>query len=372
MNILYGILCLGFLVFFHEFGHFLAARLCGVTVESFSIGMGPVLLHKLVKGTDYRLSLIPLGGYCGMKGDKDFSLAYEQNLSRITGEKDSLYGVNAFKRIIIYFAGPFFNIFFAFIAYTIISMTGYTFYSASAKITIPEEASFSSPAREAGLKSGDIIKKINGKEINDFSDLATEVSIRPDEDITVEVLRDTEILTFSVHTGMNKSEGNGIIGVMSDPKSVEAKEAKRYSFFPALVNGAKETSSKVFMTVKSLGILFKGVDISNAVSGPARITNMLGETVKSGFSAGFRAGLTVTLDFMSLISISLFIMNLLPIPILDGGRILFDFIELIFRKQVPPKIQYKIQFIGVAFIVFLLVIALSGDIKYFVNLIKGK
>ena len=114
------------------------------------------------------------------------------------------------------------------------------------------------------------------------------------------------------------------------------------------------------------------MDITNAVSGPAKISSMLGETVTSGFSAGFRTGLTTTLDFLALISISLFIMNLLPIPILDGGRILFDLIELIFKKQVPPKIQYRIQIIGVVFIASIFLIAVSGDVRYFTNLFKRK
>ena len=93
MTIIWGIICLGFIVFIHELGHFIAARLCGVTVESFSIGMGPVLLHKTIKGTDYRLSLLPFGGYCGMKGEKAFQEALEKNLSAIPAESGSFYGV---------------------------------------------------------------------------------------------------------------------------------------------------------------------------------------------------------------------------------------------------------------------------------------
>ena len=90
LTILYGILGLGLIVLIHETGHLIAARICGVTVEAFSVGMGPILLHKTIKGTDYRLSLIPLGGYCAMKGEKSFSEALDNNLSEITGEQDSL------------------------------------------------------------------------------------------------------------------------------------------------------------------------------------------------------------------------------------------------------------------------------------------
>ena len=111
MNIVYGFLCLFFLILFHEFGHFLAAKKFGVKVESFSIGFGPVLLHKKYKGTDYRLSLIPLGGYCGMKGEKDFQKSLEAKLDHIEAEEDSLYGIHPVKRAVIAFAGPFFNLF---------------------------------------------------------------------------------------------------------------------------------------------------------------------------------------------------------------------------------------------------------------------
>ena len=110
--------------------------------------------------------------------------------------------------------------------------------------------------------------------------------------------------------------------------------------------------------------MFKGVDVTQAVSGPVRITVMLGDTVQTGFKAGFRAGLTSTLNFLALISISLFIMNLLPIPILDGGLILFALIETIIRRPVHPKVMYYTQFIGIAFIVVLFGIALFSDARY--------
>ncbi len=125
------------------------------------------------------------------------------------------------------------------------------------------------------------------------------------------------------------------------------------------------------MTIKGLGVLFKGVDITNAVSGPARISSMLGETAKEGFAAGAKTGWSVVLQFMSLISVSLFIMNLLPIPILDGGLILFAFIQAITKKQIPPRLQYKIQIAGFAIIMFLFIIGVGGDIKYFINKAQG-
>ncbi|MCI7566086.1 MAG: site-2 protease family protein [Treponema sp.] len=366
MKWLYGLLCLFFLILFHEFGHFLAAKLFGVKVESFSVGFGPILIHKKIHGTDYRISLFPLGGYCGMKGEKDFQNAIEAKLPQIEGEKDSLYGIHPLKRALIGFAGPFFNFFFAFIAYSLISGIGYKYYTYSNSILINENIT-SSVAKDAGLESGDIITSINGKVTNDFSDLIQEISVRPDEDLILTVDRNGQNLSFNLHSEMDKATGSGKIGIAADTSKILEKESNKYSFFPALGHGFLESYNSVILTIKSICLLFKGVDLDNAVSGPARVTEMLGTTVKEGFSAGLKQGLIALLSLMAIISISLFIMNLLPIPILDGGLILIAIIEFVFHKKINPKIQYYIQFIGLAFIALLFIIGLQGDIKYFLN-----
>ena len=369
MKWILGILCLFFLILFHEFGHFLAAKLFGVKVESFSIGFGPILLHKTVKGTDYRLSLFPLGGYCGMKGEKDFQKAIEEDLDEIQADKDSLYGIHPVKRALIGFAGPFFNLIFAIICYSLIAGIGYTYSTYSNKIILANEIypEIESVAASAGIKTGDKIIKVNNTNIPDFSTLIEEISTRPDEDITLTVDRNGEILTFSLHTQLDTKQGTGKIGVSADVETLIEKESERYSFFGAIIQGFKETYKSIILTFKSIAVLFKGVELKNAVSGPARVTDILGTTVQAGFSAGIRQGFVSMFSLMAIISISLFIMNLLPIPVLDGGLILIVIIELIIRKKIKPKIQYYIQFIGIAFIAILFFIGLSGDISYFIN-----
>ena len=369
MKWLFGILCLFFLIIFHEFGHFLAAKLFGVKVESFSVGFGPILLHRTIKGTDYRLSLFPLGGYCGMKGEKDFQKAIEEKLPQIDAEKDSLYGIHPFKRALIGFAGPFFNFIFAVIACAFINGLGYTYYTYSNKILINDMVT-SSAAREAGLLSGDEIIEINGKKIEDFSDLIEEVSVRPDEDAKIKVLRNGKELDFVIHIELDKSSGSGKIGVAADTSQVLQKEAPRYGFFASIGHGFIDAIKNTALTIKSIGILFKGIDMDNAVSGPVRVTDMLGTTVKEGFSEGARTGFVSLFSLMSIISISLFIMNLLPIPILDGGLILIAFIEIIIRRKINPRLQYYVQYIGLAFIIFIFIIGLKGDITFFLK--RGK
>ncbi|MBP5156618.1 MAG: site-2 protease family protein [Treponema sp.] len=369
MTVIIGIIGLGFLVFFHELGHFTAARLFGVKVLAFSIGMGPVLLHKEMGGTDYRLSLIPLGGYCSMKGEDDFKKAVEENRKEIKGDKDSFYGVHPFKRLLIAFAGPFFNLLFGFLAFYTVALIGYSYYSAGTQVSMADEIyeDMASPAHEAGMMTGDTIKAIDGKEMSDFSDLSSYISTHPDEDITITVDRAGTILDIPVHTLLDKDSGAGKLGIVSSADSVIERHYGPYGPLAAVKEAAKQCGMLVGLTFKSIGILFKGVDVTKAVSGPARITTMLGDTVKEGFSEGIKVGIISSLQFLALISISLFITNLLPVPILDGGLILFALIEMIARRKMNPKLLYYIQYVGIAFIVLLMVLALAGDVRYFIG-----
>lgn len=442
LTIIYGIIGLGLIVLIHETGHLIAARICGVKVEAFSVGMGPILLHKTIKNTDYRLSLIPLGGYCEMKGEKSFSEAIENNLPEINGEPDSLYGVHPLKRALIAFMGPFFNIIFAFFAFVVISAIGYNYYSTPSKIILANEVYLDLPsaAANAGLKTGDTIIKIDEEPIINFADISSYVSLHPEEDLLFTVLRDNKELSFHVTPELDTSTGAGKIGVLNwvDPivgdvtansnaekigitpgstitkidnvdvyntndisTNLIGKETcfiswknesgsfsnvldlntddvglrfnsnvyhtPTYGFFGSIKQGFIETIETIGLTFKSIGLLFKGVDFTSAVSGPIRITQMIGETAISGFSAGFSTGVVTVLNFLALISISLFIMNLLPIPVLDGGLILFALIETISRKKIHPKILYYVQFIGLAFIIILFCIAMFSDFNYLFN-----
>lgn len=373
MRIVIGLICLCFLIFFHELGHFLVAKLFKIKVESFSIGMGPILFHKTIKSTDYRISLFPFGGYCGIKGEKDFQEALKNNYSKIDGEKDSMYGCHPFKRAAIGFAGPFFNFLFAFFAFTVILLTGYTTYSYSNKIIIASEldSSIQSQAKKAGLKTGDEIIKINNKKIEDFSDIIFEISKRPDENIEISVLRDKEIIEFSVHSVLDKTSGTGKIGISADTTTLFEKEIKSKNFFLAIKDGFLESLNMTFLTLKGIFTLFKGVDLKNQVSGPARVADMIGEVVSESATQGKKAVFINLLNFMALISISLFLMNLLPIPVLDGALILFALIEGIFRIRLHPKFYYYIQFIGIFIIIIIFIIGVSGDFIYFKNLIRG-
>lgn len=361
MFIVYGILILSIIVFIHELGHFLAARICGVKVEAFSIGMGPVLFHKKIGDVDWRISLLLFGGYCAMKGEKK----EDENVNE---DPDSFYGTSPFKRAFIAFCGPMANFLFAVVSFTIIAMTGYYYFSSDNTIKlvtdVEEYKNIHSPAKEAGILTGDKILSINGKETPDFMALYEEVGSRPDENITLKILRNNEELEFIVHTDLDLETGLGKIGITSNPETAELKLSKTYSFFPAIGQGFLQTCNYLGLTVKGIAVLFKGVDVTKAVSGPVRITSMLGTAVEDGFSAGLKNGICNILQFIAIINISLFFMNLLPIPVLDGSLIIFALIEGIFKKRISPKAENIIQYIGIGIIVFLMFFGITTDIKY--------
>ena len=449
MIIVWGLLALCVIVIVHEFGHFIAAKLLNIDVESFSVGMGPVLARKQIGQTEFRLSLLPVGGYCGIKGESDFQKAIDTDLDRIHPEPRSFFE-NPFKRLIIAFAGPFANIVFTVFAFIIIAFAGKTYYSTEPVIILATDVypEMRSTAKEAGLQTGDYIYLIGKDEIKTFTDLQTAVALHPDETLDFGIIRNGERMTIPVSIAMDKASASGKIGVINwvtpKIKNVEANSTaekagllpfdliiesngvevhhvmelvktfedasvaklkvkrqdqivdieiplektkdgsynlgiefdyisvteKADSFFGGIAEGFKQTGELIALTLKTITWFFKGIDVTQAVAGPIRITVMLGETAKTGFAAGFTEGLVTMLNFLALISVSLFIMNLLPIPILDGGIILFAIIEIIRGKGVSPKTMQRVQYIGIFIIGLLFVVALTSDFNYVFGVVK--
>jgi len=444
-KILLGLIGLGIVVFVHELGHFLAARLMGIDVEAFSIGWGKPILKKKIGAVEYRLGLFPLGGYCKMKGENDYEEVYNQSRQGINAETGSYFAVHPFRRIVTCFAGPFFNLIFAVLVFSVIWGLGFEVNTLSNRIVLVSDIDpgTTNPADEAGLLTGDRIVSVGTTKTETYNDIREAIALHPGEELPLEVERNGELLKLSVKPVMEKSTGAGKIGIYfwTDPliekvsegspagiaglqsgdlivrvngidaphtmvlaKILEDKpqilnieyqrdgrlfnapltpvynqtgagdlgiawKAVRYHtprLTPpfALAKGAAEAWKTFTVSVKSLSLLFKGVDLTKAVSGPVRITYMVGDIATEGFSQSIGAGISSMASFLSLISIALCIMNLLPLPILDGGMIILFLIEGIYRKPLNPRFISAFQAVGVVIIAGLMIFAVFGDILY--------
>ena len=445
VKILIGLLGLGIVVFVHELGHFLAARLVRIKVEAFSIGWGKPILKKKIGAVEYRLGMFPLGGYCKMQGETDYTEAWNNLQNGIKPEEGSYLAASPWKRILVCFAGPLFNLIFAVILLSFIWGFGFEINTFPNKIVLYSEVTPEQtyPADDAGFKTGDRIIGINGQPVSYYHEIHENTILNPNKLLEMTVDRDGEILSLNVTPALDKSTGAGRIGVSFwidpvidnikpgspaeregllpgdivtsangesinksldlmkirtlNPDSIiltverngQQKEAvfgaqdlegeigfswsaiqyrtPNLSIPAAVVKGFQEGFKTLAISVKSLKLLFMGIDLTSAVSGPVRITYMIGETAAQSFGQGAASGLRATAEFIALISIALCVMNLLPLPIIDGGMIVLFIIEWIRRKPIPPKAVSIFQGCGMVIIFGLLVLAVFGDILFFVR-----
>ncbi|MDR0562852.1 MAG: site-2 protease family protein [Spirochaetaceae bacterium] len=445
IKILLGFLGLGIVVFVHELGHFLAARAVGIDVEAFSLGWGNPILKKKIGHVEYRIGMFPVGGYCKMRGESEFQEAYENRKNAVPPVPGTYMGASPWRRIITCVAGPLFNLIFAVLAFSVIWGMGFKVSTLENKIVLSSTITPGEryPADEADLQTGDRIIEIGGKPINYYHDIREQIAVNPEKTLSLKVERDGAVRDLTIKPHMDKSTGEGKIGVYfwNDPVvdavtpgspadigglkpgdrllrvngepvpytvallpiierqppvlSVEYErngragqtdlimaypagdigisyrtveyQTPRLSPAGAIAKGSAEAWKTLAISVRSFALLFKGIDLTQAVSGPVRITYMVGDVATEGFGQSFADGLRSMANFLSLISIALCIMNLLPIPIVDGGMILLWLVEGITRKPLHPRIITGFQAVGAVLIFGLMAFALFGDILYFVR-----
>jgi regulator of sigma E protease len=445
LKIILGLFGLGIVVFVHELGHFLAARLAKIDVDAFSIGWGNPILKKKIGTVEYRLGMFPIGGYCKMKGEAYNSETWENMHNGEKPENGSYLAASPAARIFVHFGGPFFNLIFAVILLSFLWGFGFEINTLSNKIILVSEIipGETYPADSAGLKTGDRIIEIAGKPISYYHEIQENIILNPDKTLSVLIERNGEIINLNVTPSLDKSTGAGKIGVYSwtDPvikaikggspaqqaglmpgdrvtgangqklrnsmdltKIVEQKPDRlvleyerdgasgevqfsndeikngigimwdsisyrtpNLSLPYAIAKGVKESWKTLTISITSLRLLFKGIDLTKAVSGPVRITYMIGEMATQSFEQGFGTSVRSITDFLALISIALCVMNLLPLPILDGGMIILFIVELIRRKPAHPKAISVFQTCGMVFIFGLMAFALFGDILFFIR-----
>lgn len=346
MSLLIALLALSFLIFFHELGHFIVARFFGVKVEVFSIGFGKKIIKKTYGDTEYALSLIPLGGYVKMKGQND-SDPLDQNQ-----ELDSYSSKTPLQRIAILLAGPFFNIFLTLLIYI-----GIFYGQRDVLLPIVGEVQKDMPAFESGLQEGDQIHRINGKKVITWNDVAEKI-LKSDEKMTLSILREGQELDLTIKpTSLERENVFGekervwVIGI----KPIGAIGSVHYGIIDAFILGAKQTLNSGMLIIQGVQKLFLGVVPTSDVGGVISIVQVMDKAHENG--------VIQFLALVALISINLGILNLLPIPALDGGHILFNLYELLSGRSPSPNVLYYLTIFGWAVLFGLMFLGLYNDIN---------
>ena len=365
-----AILVLGGIVLFHEFGHFLAARLFGVGVVEFSVGFGPRLLSHVSKksGTRYSLKLFPLGGSCAMMGeleDEETEAGEERLENTGAAGKDtagellggSFLEQSPIARFCIIAAGPVFNFILAYVlAVVILSWAG---YDAPVLVGTTE----GQPAQEAGMAAGDVITAIEGRSIHFSRDIQLynltgdgspmEVAYKRYEEASGRWEERSTVLTPIERSGQHYF-GFQLAGYRQPVESV-----------PRLfLYGVYEVQFWIRSVVDSLKLMAAGRVSGDDIAGPVRIVTIIDETVEQNLSYGFVTVIMNLFNLTVMFSANLGVMNLIPIPALDGGRLLFILIEMIFRRPVNQKIENAMILTGMALLMTFMAVVLWNDIRF--------
>ena len=343
--IIIGVLLFELIIFIHEFGHFITAKLSGVKVNEFALGMGPKLI-KFQKGeTLYSLRLFPIGGFCAMEGEDEDS------------KDERAFGNKAvWKRMIIVVAGAVMNIILGFILMMIILAPEQ--YFASNKISVFAENASSSQS----LKVGDEIQYVNGYHITTSTDFNFAFATAKSNEVEMTVIRDGEQVDLGKVTFPTKESSDGTEIIQLD-FYVEPIEN---NFGTLISQTFKSTVSTVRMVWASLVGLVTGQFGFNDVSGPIGMTSAISQATASGLESSFWDGLENLVYVMMIITVNLGVVNLLPLPALDGGRLIFLIIEAIRRKPIKPEHEGYVHAIGlVLLLIFMVVISINDIIRLF-------
>lgn len=348
MGFITFLIVLSILVFIHELGHFTVARLLGVKVYVFSIGFGKKLITKQWKGTQWTFSLIPLGGYVKMKGQEDLNPALANN------DSDSYNTKTPFQRILILLAGPAANFLLAFVVYILIGLLGNNHLSPTIGKVVEN-----SPASIAGLKVNDEILKINETEIQTWDDLSKIIK-NSDGVLKLYIKRDNKLRAIVIRPMLLDSQNmfkekiqKKMIGIAPAPKIVTIYytplEAISFGYDKTL-----EASKMIFLGVQKL---IQGIVPSSEIAGVISIGTVISDASQSSFVA--------LLTIMALISVNLGVLNLLPIPALDGGHIMFNLYEMITRRKPSDSVLVYLTVVGWVLLLSLMALGMYNDINRF-------
>jgi len=351
ITILATIFVLGFLVFIHETGHFLAAKIFRIRVDRFSMGFPPRMIGKKIGDTDYCISWIPFGGYVKIAGMVDESMD-KKELSK-EPQPWEYRSRPWIQRFIVILAGPLMNLLFTLVVFTIAAVM-------SREVQVPLSAavvgdvSIEMPAHTAGIRPGDRIIKIDDREIESWDDMTGIIHNSAGDTLTIEWMRNDSLFHDDVVPMPNKYlvgwkfKKRGLIGIAPD------YTIKKVGAGRAIIYGSENMYFMVRLILVSLSELITGQESVRNLGGPVVIAKMAGESARSGIAE--------LIGFMAFLSLNLAILNLLPIPVLDGGHIMFLVVEGIARRPIPMKAKMIIQQVFMALLLAFMVFVIFNDI----------
>lgn len=344
MSIIFAIIIFSLIILFHELGHFLVAKKFDVKVNEFCLGLGPTLLHLKKGETTYSLKLLPFGGACMMEGEDE-----ESEDNRAFNKK------TVWQRFAIVAAGPFFNFIMAYVLSVI--LIGSIGYDKPVITGVMEEYS----AEEQGLEAGDLIVSLNHYPVHFYQEISVYSFFHPEETIEVTYKRGQEEKTVTLTPKYNEEEGRYLLGITGNYQREKGNVAEtlKYGFY--------EMQYQIYSTFQSLKMLFTGKLTINDMSGPVGIVKTIDDTYEESLSSGAFYVVMNLLNIAILLSANLGVMNLLPFPALDGGRLVFFVIEAVRKKKIDENIEGRIHLVGFVLLMGLMVVVLFNDIyKLFV------
>lgn len=325
------------LVVFHELGHFYAGRKLGFRIDEFAIGMGPTLISREKNGTRFALRALPIGGLCIFHGEDQEGSA-----------PDSFAAQPVWKRMIMVAAGPFMNIVLA-VLLAIVTLMAYGDFMPG----VTSLADTNGPAATAGIQAGDIILAVGDTRITFYTECTDAINEADSEGVDITLRRGDEDIVVRVNDIYNQELGKNYIGINMAPVRM------KYGLLDAVANSLKYVWNVMLEMFRFIGNMFTEGVHSGDVSGPVGTISLIGQAVRAGFEVVLRLGV--------LISINLGIMNILPIPALDGGRLLFMIVELLRGKAIPPEKEGMIHFAGLILLFGLMILLTFMDVRNLLN-----
>ena len=339
MKIIVALIIFSVIIIIHELGHFLAAKANNVYVQEFTLGLGPTILGFQKGETKYCLKLLPFGGSCVMLGEEEAS-----------EDERAFNNKNVWQRMMIVLAGPFFNFILAFfLSLFVIGLSG-------ADVPVIQAVQENSPAQEAGIQAGDRIRKMDGSRVYNFREIVYKMLLNKGGD-PVSFVYERDGVEKEVTVVPEKTESGNYLTGMS------GGAYEKQGFFGTIKYSLLEVRCQIKVVFWSLRYMVSGYFSPNDISGPVGIVSMIGDTYDEAQSYGFLTVLLSMFNNSIMISANLGVMNLLPIPALDGGRFLFYVIEVLRGKPMDPDKEGMIHFAGLVVLLGLMVLILFNDVR---------